>query len=201
MDLRVIFDGSLSPNVIGQSQFFTKGQFILFNTPGLQPGEGLIIGMSLVVQVPVLFGTVERIIPTTLLTEELSLTLDTNLVYYLPREISESDYQCFVYLNSARSIDSFIAYVVTSEATQESLKEAIEENRQLLQQLDSKIEQVNAKVDQLLALAVVPVSASLSPSTVPTLTNEISINGQPVQIEITSNVPQTDTLALFIKPV
>lgn len=199
MDLRVIFDGSLSPAVVAQSQSFTKGQFLLFNSSELGANEGLILGMSIVMQVPVLFGTVTRIIPTPLLSRELTLTLDSNLIYPLPREVTESDYACFIYLNSADDVSNFVAYVVTSDVSQESLKEDVEENKQLLQQLDSKIEAVNAKVDQLLALAVVPVAGSLSPNGA-TLINQVAINGQSVQMEITSAIPQADTLALFIKP-
>jgi hypothetical protein len=85
------------------------------------------------------------------------------MIYPLPREVTESDYSCFVYFNSADVVSNFVAYVVTSDITQETTHELLQETKALLQDVDGKINQILTLVSvpvPMVAMSSAPVESS-----------------------------------------
>ncbi|PSF30589.1 hypothetical protein C7H19_23700 [Aphanothece hegewaldii CCALA 016] len=134
METSVIFDGTLQPNQVSDSQSFTNGQFLLFDVPGLQQGEGVQIGMSIILKIPIIGKIAEKILPMTLIERDLSLNLDTNLLFPIPREITESGHEVYCSFASTETVQ-LRAYVITSNVTQESLLSTLDNKIQELKDL------------------------------------------------------------------
>lgn len=125
MQTNVIFDGDIQSNQVSDSQSFTNGQFLLFDVPGLQQGEGVQIGMSIVLKIPIIGKIAEKLLPMTLIERDLSLSLDTNLIFPIPKEITESGHEVYCSFASTKTL-SLRAYVITSNVTQENLLTTLE---------------------------------------------------------------------------
>jgi hypothetical protein len=146
MQTSIIFDGTISPNQVADSQPFTNGQFLLFDVPGLEQGEGIQIGMSIILKIPIIGKIAEKLLPTTLIERDLSLNLDTNLIFPLPREISESGNQVYCSFASTEAV-TLRAYVITSNVTQESAYQGLETQ---IQALEAKIQELKDSIENTL---------------------------------------------------
>lgn len=107
---QIIYDGNLSPSNIAISESFVYGSFIIFDTTNLSLDEGIEIGFTLTIEVPVIGRTLEKdvILPS----ETFAGTLDTFRVIDIPAEYSQSGYSMSCAFHSSREVTGFRAYVI-----------------------------------------------------------------------------------------
>jgi hypothetical protein len=107
---QIIYDGNLSPNTIAISESFSYGSFIIFDTTQLSSDEGIEIGFTLTIEVPVIGRTLEKdvILPS----ETFAGTLDSFRVIDIPSEYTSSGYSMSCAFHSSREVIGFRAYVI-----------------------------------------------------------------------------------------
>jgi hypothetical protein len=160
METLVIWDGQIRGDRVEKSRSFKNGQVIIFDSPGLPSDEFIQFGLSVVGSFSLIGGDKERLLPINFLEKDLSLEGDTSLVFYLPREIGETDVETYCYFNSNVPFN-LRAYVIKSSVTQESIYTAVEELKVTENLSDLAI--VTNQLQQNIALGI--LGASLSPLT------------------------------------
>lgn len=107
---QIIYDGDLSSSTIAISESFVYGSFLIFDTTQLSLDEGIEIGFTLTIEVPVIGRTLEKdvILPS----ETFAGTLDSFKVIDIPSEYSQSGYRMSCAFHSSRDVSGFRAYVI-----------------------------------------------------------------------------------------
>lgn len=107
-DLKIIFDGSLSPNFISESESFSNAKYLFFVPLGLSDSEYIEFGAMLEVSTPTSNDGVQaKLFPFS------SGLVDTDYLYLVPSEISSNNYACKLYLNSTFSF-ALRVYAITN---------------------------------------------------------------------------------------
>lgn len=125
---QIIYDGDLSASSIAISESFTYGNFIIFDTTNLSLDEGIEIGFTLTIEVPVIGRTLEKdvILPS----ETFAGTLDSFKVIDIPTEYSQSGYSMSCAFHSSKEVTGFRAYVIGDN--QCTLKKVCDTTNQIL---------------------------------------------------------------------
>lgn len=163
METLVILDEVLQPNQVSKSIGFSNGQVLIFDSPNLPVDESIEFGFSLVGEFNLLNRNPEKLLPVTLLEKDFTLQANTELIFYIPREISETNIITFCYFHSAIAVN-LRAYVIRSSVTQESLFNSLEELK--TRELVSDTALIGNQVAQNTAL--ITLGASLAPLTLGT---------------------------------
>lgn len=107
MTLQVIFDGSLRPESENLTRDIVSPKFLLIHVidPILDDnqGEGLIIGLSVNIRIPVIGTELIKYIPHTIFDSITSQDANTANIIYLPNEITSSSYSVYCGLNPSRN--------------------------------------------------------------------------------------------------
>jgi hypothetical protein len=136
VSVQTIFNGCLAPNAIQVSQTFTNAQFLAFATPDYDSNEGVFIGFSIFMNIPVGLGGIQVIQKDLVLpAQEFQAALSSFSVIDIPREYSEAGYVLQCAFNSSIPIESFVCYAITSSVTQESISDQVTQNAQRLRDL------------------------------------------------------------------
>lgn len=164
METIIVFDGEVPANKVVRSNSFKRGQSLIFDSPGLSSNESIEFGLSIVASFPLIGANQEKVLPVNFLDGNFNLLGDTSLIAYLPREISETEVDCYCYIHSAVPFNLRI-YVIKSEVTQEKIYNTIkefqlQENLSDTAQILNEIQQNNAMI--LLGLSLAPISAGTS---------------------------------------
>jgi|GEM_PF-6217002 hypothetical protein len=160
METIIIFDGEVPSNQVIRTNSFKRGQSLIFDSPGLSNDESIEFGLSIVGGFPLIGVTKEKVLPVTFLNEIFHLLGDTSSIASLPREISETEIDCFCYVHS--TIPFYLRiYVIKSEVTQEKIYQTIKDFQ--LQETISDTAQIVNEIQQNAALAL--LGAALSPIT------------------------------------
>ncbi|MGL5874015.1 MAG: hypothetical protein ACRC2R_16875 [Xenococcaceae cyanobacterium] len=125
---QIIYDGNLNASSIAISEYFSYGHFIIFDTVNLSNDEGIEIGFTLTIDVPVIGRTLEKdvILPS----ETFAGTLDTFRVIDIPSEYSQSGYRMSCAFHSSRDVSGFRAYVIGDRSC--TLKQVCDTTNQIL---------------------------------------------------------------------
>lgn len=124
---RVIFEGVLSPNTYVESQRFTNAQFVFFDIsyPFLEENEGIQIGFSLLIEIPVIGKTVTKYVPHKITEAFFEGGMDSKELIGIPREFADSNYNFFCGFNSSRNV-LIRVYAITSDTSIDSLDESLD---------------------------------------------------------------------------
>jgi uncharacterized coiled-coil protein SlyX len=145
-----IFDNALNPTEIAQSTVFKNGQFLVFTTPNLPQNQGVEIGFSLIVYIPIsIFQTVTKYV--VLPSFEFVRQLSSFSIIEIPREYSESGCQMFAAFNSSIAVSQFQCYAITSDVTQESINQEIVNLQAEVTQLQNQVTSLTNLVTELVA--------------------------------------------------
>ena len=136
MSLIVVFDGDLTPSQENISNLFQNPKFLLIDviSPSLEEGEGLIIGFSVNIIVPVIGKTIQKYIPHTIFDSLFSQDADTENIIYLPQEVTDSPYNIYVGINPSRNCTLRI-YAEVENCSNCQLLEEINDNKNRLRTL------------------------------------------------------------------
>lgn len=106
MSFKVIFDGQLTPNQENVTVDIVSPKFLFIQviSPRLNEneGEGLIIGLSVNIRIPVIGTELIKYVPHTIFDSIVSQDADSNNIIYLPSEVTESKYPIYCGLNPSR---------------------------------------------------------------------------------------------------
>ena len=160
METIVIFDGEVPSNQVIRTNSFKRGQSLIFDSPGLPNDESIEFGLSIVGDFPLIGGTQEKVLPVTFLDEKFHLLGDTSSITSVPREISETEIDCFCYIHSTIPFYLRIS-VIKSEVTQEKIYNTIKELQ--IQEAITDTAQIVNEINQNAAIAL--LGASLAPLT------------------------------------
>ncbi len=163
METIIIFDGEVPSNQVVKSNSFKRGQSLIFDSPELSNDESIEFGLSVIGTFPLIGANKEKVLPIAFLDGNFHLLGDTSVIASLPREISETEIDCYCYIHSAIPFNLRI-YVITSEITQEKIYNTIKEFQ--LREAISDTAQIINEINQNAAIAL--LGASLGPLTLGT---------------------------------
>lgn len=164
-DLRVVYDGTISPNSVNLTNTFKGGRVAFITVSSLGIDQTLEIGISCIVRLPSLSGIVDK-----LWTELGTVYSDTAIV--LPSEIADLDYDFYFALGSGDTVEGVRVYVTTDPLS---------------------LSIINAKLDEVLdTLATNSETANLLLSNELLQNTALSIFGTgliPITADVTATIP------------
>lgn len=149
MTLQVIFDGTLNPEKENITNDIISPKFLLIHVidPILDDsqGEGLIIGLSVNIRIPVIGTELIKYVPHTIFDSITSQDADTANIIYLPDEVTSSPYFIYCGLNPSRNCTLRI-YAEVSECGNCEIVDRLEEIRET--QLLNSVQQTSIALNQ-----------------------------------------------------
>jgi len=143
METKIVYDSITSPDGINETVNFRNCQSYFITVSNLEEFEYLELGLVIVSLIPTISGIQERIVYSS----DLDI-LDSDRIYHLPREVTESNNELKAYFYSSQSLPIRF-YVIISEVTLETLSEAV---NQLQESTEANSEDVKAVIIDTLSI-------------------------------------------------
>lgn len=157
METTIIYDSTVTANTVTRSNSFINGQVLIFDSPSLPTDESIEFGLSVVGKFNLIGSSPEKLLPITFLDSNFTLLGNTNLIIYLPREVSETNVETYCYFNSNLAFN-LRAYCIRTSITQESIYASLEDFK--VRETLSDLAIISNQIAQNTALGILGVSLS-----------------------------------------
>lgn len=137
--LSVIYDGNLPPRTIQETERFNQGDFILIDiiNPTLANNEGILIGLAILLEIPIIGRTAIKYVPHQITDFEINARElgDSKELIAIPQEFSNSEYNFFVGLNSSEEVSLRVYVIDNYQNDIDDVYDNVDEVKRLISQI------------------------------------------------------------------